>query len=191
MPSPVEQFRMIPGTPLGLRASGSGWVVRGNFRIHIVFNPKAGCSRYEYRQYIRGTATIQQGTFPSGVEPSMTTWQPTGQLIDVASTFLIPGGLPSQFREDGQTVAGRVLHFGYRSSPPVVAEGTEDRYLPAQATGWEYRGTDTYGLSGTSRVIGLRIRLSLVWQGRIIDTRAHNRVIKQDTWHVNGDNIIT
>jgi hypothetical protein len=190
MTRPIQRFEIIAGTPLALRASGSGWMMRGSFRVHILLRPQADCRRYEYRQYIRGTATVQRGTFPSGLPPSPTNWQATGPLEDVASTFEIPGGLPRQFREDGQRVGGRVLHFGYRTSPAVVAEGTEDRYLPRQDTGCEYRGMDTFGLSATTRVVGLRIRLSLAWQGRIIDTRERNRVIGQETWHIDGDDII-
>jgi hypothetical protein len=208
--APILEFRAVTVTPLGLRAAGAGFNMGGSFRVIIRFNPALNCRSFEYRQFIRGTATLQRGTFATGSPPSLATWSPTAPACDASRCFEIPGGLPTTLREDGQIIGGtratgsppagqccqsltggRIERFGYRSSPPVHRTGLEDRYLPSQATGCEYRARDTYGLSGTSRPTGLRIRLRIVWQGRVIDTSRGNRIIATRHWGVRGDDIIT
>jgi hypothetical protein len=188
---PILEFRAITVTPVNLRAFGAGFMMGGSFKIKLKFHPDVDCRRYEYRQRIKGTATVQQGSF-SGTARTLATWSSTGPVKNVASAFQIPGGLPVAFAEDGQTTStGAVNRFGHRSSPAVQQTGLEDRYLPRQSDGCEYRAQDTYGLRGTTRPLGLRIRLNIIWQGRVIDTRSGNRVIRTLHWGAKRDDIIT
>ncbi len=185
---PVVEFRAVTVTPIALRGFGAGWMMGGSFRVHARFNPTVNCRPLEYRQLIKGTATVQQGRFTGA--PSLATWVATGTVINAASSFQIPGGLPTAFAEDGQVVGGVTHRFGHRSAPAHISTGLEDRYLPAQATGCEYRAQDTYGLRGATRPVGLRIKLNITWQGRIIDTSRANRLVRTLHWGVNKDDII-
>lgn len=185
---PVVEFRAVTVTPIALRAFGAGWMMGGSFRVIARFNHPSGCGRFEYRQRIKGTATVQQGRFTG--TPSLATWVATGPVANAASSFEIPGGLPTAFAEDGQIVGGVVHRFGHRSAPAHVATGIEDRYLPTQATGCEYKAQDTYGLRGSTRPTGLRIKLDILWQGRIIDTSRANTVIRTLHWGAKKDDII-
>jgi hypothetical protein len=188
---PILEFRAITVTPINLRAFGAGFMMGGSFKIRLKFHPDVDCRRYEYRQRIKGTATLQQGSF-SGTVRTLATWSSTGSVKNVASAFQIPGGLPTTFAEDAQiTSTGAVNRFGHRSSSAVHQTGLEDRYLPRQSDGCEYRAQDTYGLRGTTRPLGLRIRLNIIWQGRVIDTRSGNRVIRTLHWGAKRDDIIT
>ncbi len=185
---PVVEFRAITVTPIDLRAFGPGWMMGGSFRVRARFNPTVDCRRYEYRQFIKGTATVQQGR--STGPPAFATWVAAGPVINAAGSFQIPGGLPTSFAEDGQMVGGVIHRFGHRSAPPHVSIGLEDRYLPTQAAGCEYRAQDTYGLRGATRPSGLRIKLDITWQGRIIDTAGGNRILRTLHWRARKDDII-
>ena len=90
----------------------------------------------------------------------------------------ISGDYVAALAEDGQTVGGVTHRYGRRMAAAVIQQGLEDRYLPNQATGCRYRARDTYGLRGATQQVGLRIRLDVTWQGRVIDTRAGNRVLR-------------
>ena len=188
--NPIVEFRAVTLVPINLGGQGAGFKMGGRFRVTVRLNPEVDCGRYEYRQFIKGTANVQQGTF-TGPVPSLANWRPSGPLHDAKNDFGVPGGLQPHFTEDGEIVGGRTLSFGYRSAAPVVQQGIEDRYLPSQATGCEYRAVDTYGLSGIRRPRGLRVRLKLTWQGRVIDTRAGNRILDTRQWGVEKDDIIT
>lgn len=185
---PVVEFRAVTVTPIALRAFGSGWMMGGSFRVIARFNHPSGCGRLEYRQRIKGTATVQRGRFTGAA--SLATWVATHPVESAASFFEIPGGLPRDFVEDGQIVAGVVHRFGHRSAPAHIGTGIEDRYLPSQASGCEYRAQDTYGLRGNSRLTGLRIKLDIIWQGRIIDTSRGGAVIRTLHWGAKKDDII-
>jgi len=186
---PVAHFRAIAVEKCAIHKVGSGFRAGGQFRVRIRFKPGVDCERYEYRQYIKGQAFAQQGSF-SGT-PSFASWTSTGTKDNQASSFAIPGGLKTTFHEDGHVSGGKTERFGYRRSPPVRRTGIEDRYLPSQRAGGEYRLLDTYGLRKTSgRPRGLRIWLKLTYQGRIIDVKDKNRTIRTLHWGFQLDDII-
>lgn len=185
----VQEFRAVTITPPGLRALGSGFKAGGQFIVRARFDEE-DAFRYEYRQYIKGTAILTQGQFGPGA-PSRANWRATHPPYNAANDFQIPGGLRPTFTEDGQVRGGRIERFGYRNSMPVLRHGIEDQYQPDQKMGNLYRLRDTWGLEGTSRPRGLRIQIDITYKGVIIDTQDNNNEVRRLTWRVQIDDIIT
>ncbi|MFW5810531.1 MAG: hypothetical protein ACOCWY_02915 [Thermodesulfobacteriota bacterium] len=46
------------------------------------------------------------------------------------------------------------------------------------------------GLEGRSRPLGLRIKMKITWQGRVIDTANGSRIIDTRHWGVDRDDVI-
>ncbi len=184
----IREFRAITIVPAGLRADGAGFIAGGQFVVRAKFDP-GDCARYEYRQYIKGTASTTSGSFSSS-PPSRTNWTP-GAVHNAGPDFQVPGGLTTSYQEDGQVVGRRTERFGHRDHPQVLRTGLEDRYLPNRADGCEYKLRDTWGLRGTSRPVGLRIKIDIIYRGRIIDTSDGNKVVRSLHWGVHIDDIIT
>lgn len=185
----VQEFRAVTIQPAGLRGLGAGFKAGGEFIVRARFDQE-DASRYEYRQYIKGTATLTMGQFGAGA-PSRANWHATQPPHNAANDFQIPGGLRPTFTEDGQTANGRTERYGYRNAMPVMKGGLEDRYMPDQKMGHEYRLRDKWGLSGRSRPRGLHVQLDITYKGVIIDNRDGNREVRQLTWRVQVDDIIT
>jgi hypothetical protein len=187
---PIIEFRHIPVVSTGLHPlAGGGWTMGGVFRVKLILNQRVNCRQYEYRQFIRGTCTMQQGTFAPGAH-TVAGWTATGPLVSMASTFHVPGGLSAtDWHEDGFTSGSSTHRVGHRSNAGVNGPQREDRYLPTQATGWEYRVTDSFGLRGSTLPVGMRIRLHLEYEGRVIDRLQANRVIQTLRWNKIGDDI--
>lgn len=184
----VLSFHATTITPAALRGLGAGFKAGGQFIVRIHFDP-IDAARYEYRQYIKGTAGVTPGRF-TGV-PSFGTWVATAARHNASSDFQIPGGLKQHYTEDGQRIPGGIVQrFGYRSNAQLLVTGLEDRYLPAQGNGAEYRARDTWGLEGLSRPSGLRVDLDIVYKGVVIDTFDGNKVVAQHQWGVHIDDII-
>lgn len=187
--NPVLQFRAVTIKPMALRGFGSGWKMSAEFVVRLFLNPSLDCRRYQYRQFIRGTCTLQPGRF-TGATVSRGTWVHTAPARDVAGEFEQPGGLPTRLSEDAQRVHGHTFRYGHRDADPVLETGLEDRYLPDQAGGPEYRARDIPGISGTTRPRGLRIRIDLHFRGRVIDVEDGGRAIRTLAWRYQGDDII-
>ncbi|MCA9139658.1 MAG: hypothetical protein KDB00_22955 [Planctomycetales bacterium] len=190
----ILEFRALRVRPITLERLGRGWICKGKFRVIIRFHEDVDATRYEYRQFIKGTASTQPGRF-TATPPSMQNWVSTGALTDAASAFQVPGGLSATiFREDGFVRRnGSVDRYGYRSNAASLETNTapEDRYLPNQAHGRTYRCTDAPGLADDrGRPAGLRIRQKFLFQGRIIDTARGNRIVATRHWKLEGDHII-
>jgi hypothetical protein len=185
----VREFRAITVTPAALRGDGAGFMAGGQFIVRAKFDP-GDCARYEYRQYIKGTASTTQGTF-GGATPSRTSWRATAAPHNAGPDFQVPGGLTTTYKEDGQVIGSRTERFGHRNHSQVLRTGIEDRYLPNRADGCEYKARDTWGLRGTARPRGLRVKIDIIYRGRIIDTEDSNRVVRSLHWGVHIDDIIT
>ncbi len=186
----VLEFRAITIVPAGLRGDGAGFFAGGQFVVRAAFDAD-DCARYEYRQDIKGTASVHQGVLGAAGPAGLGGWVPTGVPRDAGPDFTVPGGLTSAFKEDGEVRGGRVERFGHRRNAAVLRTGLEDRYLSAQRDGCQYRLRDTWGLRGTARPAGLRITIDIIYRGRIIDTADGNRVIRTLHWGVHIDDIIT
>ncbi|MFK7821329.1 MAG: hypothetical protein AB8G99_21620 [Planctomycetaceae bacterium] len=196
MSTPITSFRATTMLPFALRnLTGGGWSAKKSFRVVVEFARGIDASRYEYRQYIKGTATIQRGSY-RGATPRSGNWTASGPVMNSGNAFSVPGGLTPNFKEDGQVIGGRTERYGYRSNRPTMVSPTtpEDRYLPAQANGRTYRATDFVGLTFVppfrESLSGLRVRQNIIFQGRVIDTARSNRTIKTLHWSVRGDVII-
>ena len=99
----VSSFVVSDLVKLSLNADGTGWQFRGRFRVDVQLNKKlANPARYQYRQYIKGTATSTPGRFTSLIR-SKATWEATAAPQDQSSQFGVPGGGLSAivWREDG------------------------------------------------------------------------------------------
>lgn len=179
----ISSFIVTDLTRVALRADGAGWQFRGRFRVNIrLNNALANANRYQYRQHIRGTAIVIPGRF-TGNPPSIGNWVATGPFEDASETFRIPGGLhPHDWKEDGIIALGVVRQYGYRSANAFIAPGEQDRYLPDQTNGKEYVCVDTFGMMGTRRVSGSRLRLNLHYKGMIVDVLNGDRVVKAKGW---------
>ena len=181
----VLSFTPATAVQPALRGDGAGFFAGGQFTVRIRFDER-DCEHLEYRQYIRGTATLQHGMFIGARLPG--NWRATGQPVSQAHNFAVPGGLRSNYREDGETRHGRVYRFGYRRGDGVQEEGLEDRYLP-HPDGPEYRLRDTWGLRGTSRPRATRIQIWVQYKGTVIDTRRPDRPIETREWSYRIDDL--
>lgn len=145
----------------------SGRRVDGN-RLHESFNMNADfgstgncqCSCCEYRQYVRGTFTLN----------------------GVTLVHMLPSGAlhPTTWREDGVPNffgAGSHFFYGHRADPGTAT----DIYQPTRPTGCQYRGWDDPGIrAGAGDVIAM----NLEFRGEIIDT-CRRTVTRSATWTVN------
>lgn len=174
----ILEFRATTTKSAALNREGAGIFAGGQFVVVARFDA-ADAARYEYRQYIKGTAIMQQGSF-GGTPASMDNWaiKPATVPEDGKDLFLIPGGLHTSFREDGLVRVGRKEYFGYRANKGMYQPGLEDRYLPDQVTGAEYRLRDTWGLRAPTRRVGLRLMIDIVYEGAIIDRQNFDQVVR-------------
>ena len=188
----VSSFTISDLVNLDLRADGAGWQLRGRFRVDIRLNESlANPNRYQYRQFIKGTATTTAGRF-TGPTPSPTNWEATATPRDRSSQFGVPGGLnATSWSEDGVVAAGGTRKYGYRRSAAFVANGEEDQYLPGQRNGTRYVAVDTYGLMGTRRVAGTKLNLDLSYKGVIVDVLNSDREVSKKTWRYQAERIMT
>jgi len=168
-----------------LRGEGSGFFAGGQFTVRVRFEER-GCEQLLYRQYIRGTATLQQGMFVGARLPG--NWRPTEDPRSVARAFSVPGGLRLNYHEDGEVRNGRTYRFGYRTGEPVQEDGLEDRYAP-HPNGPEYRLRDTWGLRGRERPSATRIQITVHYKGTVIDTRRPDSPIETREWSYRIDDL--
>jgi peptidoglycan hydrolase-like protein with peptidoglycan-binding domain len=107
----------------------------GRHRIKARFHRRCDCSRFQYRQFIAGSATVTRG----------------GAVRNLASLFTrIPGGLPVVMTEDAM-IGCAGPNYGHREQPPTSATTAtcpENHYVTGgsgrddQADGCIYRGED-------------------------------------------------
>ena len=181
----VESFEHTTIVTPALRGDGNGFMAGGQFTVRI----RLGGSDFEhgqYRQYIRGTATLQQGEFVG--TPSLATWRPLRDPESVGRLFAVPGGLQENYREDGERRHGRVYRFGYRRGDGIQEEGLEDRYVP-HPDGPQYRLRDTWGLRGTSRPVATKIRIRVHYKGEVIDDRRPDTAVETREWSYRIDDL--
>jgi hypothetical protein len=131
------------------------------------------CSCCEYRQYVRGTFTVN-GRPIQHLVPN-----PAGGAPIPMKARPAPGGADN-FLEDGipSPPAGVNVYYGHRSEGSA---DTTDTYLPDRATGCQYRGNDFPGIKAAS---GTTYTVDLDFRGQIIDTCNANNVANTADWTV-------
>lgn len=203
MSSVTTTFRATTINQFGVRPMRrrTGWLeVKKSFRVRVAFAQGIDCRRYQYRQFIKGSASVQQGTYAGFAV--LSAWRSTGPVIAVSHKIGL--GINSRFQEDGQMVRGRIIRYGH-NIPGTRASATtpEDRYFVDNGMSF-YRATDNVGLEfprlpqvslwrGGPSVVrsGLRIRLNIMFQGRIVDTsRSTEPILDTQHWRVRGDLIL-
>jgi len=163
------------------------WFLHGRFQVKLFLHPNLpDPSRYEYRQFIQGKATVQEGQWPANIPAvarNVYNWQPKPNRpeVDAASAFLIPGGLPGHWQEDGIREGGTLRNFGHRDALPKNTTAEEDRYVPF-ADSATYFLTDTYGLEGSPLVDGLKIKYLIYWKGAVVDRHNNDRIVYEKVW---------
>lgn len=144
----------------------NGWRMQGRFRVGLNINMlETEPWRYEYRQYIKGYAFTQKGYW----NPEKTIWTARdGEPKQPANKyFLVPWGLETNWKEDGQVMQdGTITRFGYRNRPNTIKQGIVDAYSPNQ-WGWDYVLEDTFGLEGLSER-GMRIGIEIYYRGVVV-----------------------
>jgi hypothetical protein len=107
----------------------------GHHQVEAEFSARCDCRKYQYRQFIEGTAVGARGA----------------QTQDLAGLFsLIPGGrLPATFQEDGNTnwASPNYGHREQAGQATTDATNAENHYIDDagatdQARGCRYRGED-------------------------------------------------
>ncbi len=179
-------------TPPRLAADGRGFAFVGQFRVIMQLDASSDWTKFEYRQYIKGTCLIYRGRFAS-FPHSRANWTPIGAPLHAGHLFKVPGGLKESFTEDGEVLNGVITRFGYRSNRPVVSLGLQDHYLPTQRTGRIYHSLDTFGIRGERVEPGLRIVYNISYEGRIIDTSrsaSGSQTVLRRHWNFSADDII-
>ena len=182
----VESFERTTIVQPRLAGDGAGFFAGGQFTVRIRLSSDNGAEHYQYRQYIRGTATIQQGEFVG--ERRLENWREVREPEPVGRLWAVPGGLQPNYREDGERRNGRVYRFGYRTGQGVQEEGLEDRYIP-HPNGREYRLRDTWGLRGRERPVATRIVLRVHYKGEVIDTRRPDDPLETREWSYRLDEL--
>jgi len=160
-------------------ASGGKNKMGEKFNLEIDFDstgPGCVCSCGEYRQFVRGTFTVN-GTVvvkmlrnPAGGPPLKLLPRPAA------------GAASDNFREDGLVTppAGMNAFYGHRSEP-VTTDTTDMYQQPDRPTGCQYRGND---FPGHANVPGTTFAMDIDFRGQVIDTCNGGAVIQQNEWTV-------
>ena len=143
------------------------------FNMEADFN--APCACCEYRQFVRGTFTVN-GRNVQHLLPD-----PAGGPARPMLPRPAAGAPNDNFLEDGvvNAPAGVNTFYGHRSEGNT---DTTDRYLPDRPDGCQYRGNDFPGIRANT---GDTFAVDLDFRGQIIDTCNGNAVKNTVEWTVN------
>ena len=142
--------------------AGPGGTLRivGHHQVNAEFSARCDCAKYQYRQFIQGTAIGTRGTATQ----------------DLAGLFpLIPGGrLPATFQEDGNT-SWASPNYGHRDQAGQAttdATNAENHYVndqdaTDQTRGCRYRGEDFPKITVMNLLAGDVVRVLVEFRGEI------------------------
>jgi len=157
----------VPATLRGNRLSGT-FKMAARFAANVPCNCHCG----EYRQYIRGTGSVNDRP----------------QAVPIGGNRTLD---PKTFQEDGELARGTAhLAFGHRAWP-----GTDNAYKRDQEGGCRFEGKDTPQISvfaqrPNAKVSGTRLALALEFRADLIDTCRADNVLATATWTVTGTGTI-
>ncbi|WP_029247428.1 hypothetical protein [Schlesneria paludicola] len=180
------------------------WRLEGGLKVTIRLNPllsEGERVKFEYRQYIRGQAWLQNGEW----DPQTNRWTATSQnQILISQKFAIPPsathpkGLTTDFKEDGMIpdVGSTPIRFGYRDTEQIVQDKFKSAWIP-DGNGDTFILHDTIGYAeqqftdpNTGRKIDPKIHLELFFRGAIWETMRDSndevvlvREVQAKTWH--------
>ena len=152
----VTQFK----EEVSLASSGAGFfdfAVRGHHQIDVALSTNCNCREFEFRQFIRGTVTVQRGA-----------------ITEDRSRDIGPvGGIGPQFSEDIAPDGQRYGHreeAGQAKTTPVAPENhyTNEQGITDQAGGCKYRGEDFPKFSIGRLESGDVVRVLMQFRGQIL-----------------------
>ncbi|HVR47270.1 MAG TPA: IPT/TIG domain-containing protein [Candidatus Binatia bacterium] len=160
-------------------AAGAGNKMGEKFNMEIDFDstgPGCVCSCCEYRQFVRGTFTV------NGVTKVKMLRNPAGGPPLKLLPRPAAGAASDNFREDGLVTPdpGMNVWYGHRAEP-ITTDTTDIYQQPDRATGCQYRGNDFPGYAGLP---GTTVSIDLDFRGQVIDTCNGNAVVQQIEWTV-------
>lgn len=152
------------------------WAARCTFEVVVKLNPalsKAERTRYEYRQYIKGSASVEDGHFNNGV------WSSAGPVVSIASRFEVPGdpkrgmqvGLTPAWKEDGKEaeLGGAAFRFGHRDGAMIDKPRFKNKWWPDRDTGPNLLLQDSPGYSEIYRQNAPRVRIDVQFCGQVVE----------------------
>ena len=206
--NPVVQFTQFTMPPFQIikyqNYGRDWWRLEGALKVTVRLNPLLSEDerlKYEYRQYIRGSAWLQDGEW----NPQTQTWSATSQKqIPISDKFAIPpsGGLPKGLthseKEDGMLpeVGTLPIKFGYRDTDQIVQDGFVSAWIP-DGNGGTFMLKDTIGYTEehrtdpqTKKKVDSKIHLEMYFRGVIVETIRNEkeevvpvREVQSKSWH--------
>ena len=146
--------------PMTQAISGRTLRLGGHHKVFAEFSERCGCARYQYRQFIQGTAVGTRGTATQ----------------NLASLFpQVPGGqLPVAFQEDGNTnwASPNYGHRDQAGRDTTDALNAENHYVDGQGTtdqtkGCRYHGEDFPKLTVNNLQSGDVVTVVVQFRGEI------------------------
>lgn len=180
------------------------WGIQGSFKVRLTLSPALSESercKYEYRQYIKGSLTIEDGSWNGPIwNAKPGTKKSIGSKVTVPVDPKNPSlgfGLTSSWKEDGldRTHEGRgIRRFGYRDYCDSSEPGYQNQWLPDQ-NGHIYALQDSFGYAEPYFKIAIRITLEYHYKGEVVRvTRDPNteetvpvEVVKSKIWSYKFD----
>ncbi len=168
----------VVGAGGGRNKAGRTW----DMEIDFIDTPyPASLPVGEYRQYIRGTFTVNGTNVLHGLPPA--SGSPAGS--PPRNMQPAPGANPASdnFLEDGLTAppASQNVYYGHRIDTAGNSD-TTDQFLPDRIPGAQYRGNDFPGLTS---VPGTVYAMALDFRGQSVDRATSDEVLDTAEWSVN------
>lgn len=154
------------GMPTGIvDATLNGPRLSAPFTMKAIFTtPDSNCAKGMYRQYVKGFFQSNNSVVPH-------------VLCKSTSVMLSK----TDFHEDGCDIDGTA--YGYRTKT-----STASKYLPNNATGCTFEGSDQPGISGKP---GDRLIMDLHFEAKLFDmTDGKGTLLASTSWQVKGDKTV-
>ncbi len=170
------------------------WQAACEFQVMIELNPHLGAATkdYEYRQYIRGEASVNSGNRG---------WVNANEAFKVPASSAVPrlGIHPTTWKEDGiHRENGTKAFFGHRSNATANYTREKDLWLPKKEDGATYLLHDTPALAGLWQNLKIELKLNLQFRGEIVKvtrngsgTITSTTTVRTLTWQYNFQSSFT
>lgn len=156
------------------------WAARGTFQVSVKLNPNLSEDermRFEYRQFIKGSAMIQDGSRDAQGRWNMT--QPV-RVVDVGNKFAVPLdkkspgiGLTRHYKEDGkiaEDVGSQSFRFGYRDGVEIKGNRFRNIWSPHPVSGSHLVLRDTPGYGERyNPALAPKIQMNFTFRGVVVE----------------------